>query len=145
MKKGKQVLLIVFLIAFLSVLLLFIAWKSVMENTIRNVQDISVSMPDLSDIQDGNYVGEYSISLVYVQVEVFINNHQITDIVIRQHDNGSGSAAESIVNDVMEEQSLDIDAVSGATVSSKCILKAVENAIENSEKGDLKNENNSNL
>lgn len=42
-----------------------------------------------------------------------------------------GSTAESIVNDVVEEQSLGIDAVSGAAVSSKCILKAVENAIEN--------------
>ena len=52
-------------------------------------------------------------------------------ITILQHDNGLGSTAESIVNDVVQEQSLDIDAVSGATVSSKCILKAVENAIEN--------------
>jgi uncharacterized protein with FMN-binding domain len=48
-----------------------------------------------------------------------------------QHDNGLGSAAESIVNDVVEEQPLDIEAVSGTTVSSKCILKTVENAIEN--------------
>ncbi len=52
-------------------------------------------------------------------------------ITILQHDNGLGSTAESIVNDVVKEQSLDIDTVSGATVSSKCILKAVENAIEN--------------
>lgn len=57
--------------------------------------------------------------------------HLITNITILQHDNGLGSTAESIVNDVVQEQSLDIDAVSGATVSSKCILKAVENAIEN--------------
>lgn len=37
----------------------------------------------------------------------------------------------------MENQLLNVDAVSGAKVSSKCILKAVENAIENSKKGDL--------
>lgn len=133
MKKSKKVILIIFLVF----LLLFITGKIVMGNMIKNVQQISVSMPDLSDVQDGNYVGEYSITPVYVQVDVFINNHQITDIVIMQHDNGLGSAAESIVNDVIEQQSLDIDAVSGATVSSKCILKAVENAIDNSEKGDL--------
>lgn len=130
MKKSKKVILIIFLVF----LLLFITGKIVMGNMIKNVQQISVSMPDLSDVQDGNYVGEYSITPVYVQVDVFINNHQITDIVIMQHDNGMGSAAESIINDVIEEQSLDIDAVSGATVSSKCILKAIENAIE---KGDL--------
>ena len=133
MKKSKKVLMVI----CLMVLLLFIMGKITIGNMIKNVQHISVSMPDLSDIQDGNYVGEYSIAPVYVQVEVFVNNHQIADIVIMQHDNGMGSAAESIVNDVIEEQSLDIDAVSGATVSSKCILKAVENAMENSEKGDL--------
>ncbi len=57
--------------------------------------------------------------------------------MIIQHDNGMGSASERIVNGVIEVQSLDIGAVSGATVSSKCILKAVENAMENSETGDL--------
>ena len=118
------------------VLLLFIAGKIVVGNMVRNVQHISVSIPDLSDIQNGNYIGEYSIVPVYVKVEVSVNNHQITDIVILRHDNGLGSAAESIVNDVVVEQSLDIDAVSGATVSSKCILKAIKNAIENSKKGD---------
>ncbi len=133
MKKSKKVLLIIFIL----VLIMFIVGKIAIVNMIRNVQHISVSMPDLSNIQDGNYIGEYSITPVYVKVEVTVNNHQITSIAILQHDNGLGSTAESIVNDVVEEQSLDIDAVSGATVSSKCILKAVENAIENSKKGDL--------
>lgn len=50
---------------------------------------------------------------------------------ILQHDNGLESTAESIIHDAVKEQSLSIDAVSGAAVSSKCILKAVENAIEN--------------
>lgn len=127
MKKGKKVLLI----TFIGVLSLFITGKIVIGNMVKNVKNISVSMPDLSNIQDGNYIGEYSITPVHVKVEVSVNNHQITDISILQHDNGLGSTAESIVNDIVEEQSLDIDAVSGATVSSKCILKAVENAIEN--------------
>lgn len=126
MKKAK-----VLLITFIVVLLLFIAGKIVMGNMVRNVQNISVSMPSLSDIQDGDYIGEYSIAPVHVKVEVSVSNHQITKIAILQHDNGLGSTAESIVDDVVKEQSLDIDAVSGATVSSKCILMAVENALEN--------------
>ena len=132
MKKSKKVRLLI----FIMVLLLFIAGKIIVGNMVRNVQHISVSLPDLSDIQNGNYIGEYSIVPVYVKVEVSVNNHQITDIIILRHDNGLGSAAESIVNDVVVEQSLNIDAVSGATVSSKCILKAIKNAIENSKKGD---------
>ena len=50
---------------------------------------------------------------------------------ILQHDNGLESTAESIIHDAVKEQSLSIDAVSGAAVSSKCILKAVENTIKN--------------
>ncbi len=127
MKKSKKVLLIIFFV----VSFLLIAGKIIVGNMVRNVQNISVSMPDLLNVQDGNYIGEYSITPVHVKVEVSVSNHRITNITILQHDNGLGSTAESIVNDVMEEQSLEIDAVSGATVSSKCILKAVENAIEN--------------
>lgn len=127
MKKSKKVLLIIFFV----VSFLLIAGKIIIGNMVRNVQNISVSMPDVLNVQDGNYIGEYSISPVHVKVEVSVSNHRITDITILQHDNGLGSTAESIVNDVVEAQSLDTDAVSGATVSSQCILKAVENAIEN--------------
>lgn len=127
MKKSRKMLLII----FLAVLLLFMGGKIIIGNMIENVRNISVSMPDLSNIQNGNYSGEYLIAPVHVRVEVSVRDHRITDIAILQHDSGLGSAAESIINDVIEKQSLNIDAVSGATVSSKCILKAVENAIEN--------------
>lgn len=127
MKKSRKMLLII----FLAFLLLLMGGKIIIGNMIEKVRSISVSMPDLSNVQDGNYSGEYLIAPVHVKVEVSVRDHRITDIAILQHDNGLGSAAESIINDVIEKQSLNIDAVSGATVSSKCILKAVENAIEN--------------
>ncbi len=50
MKKSKKVLMVI----CLMVLLLFIMGKITIGNMIKNVQHISVSMPDLSDIQDGN-------------------------------------------------------------------------------------------
>ena len=127
MNKSRKVLLII----FLAVLLLLIGGKIIIVNMIEKVRSISVSMPDLSNVQDGNYSGEYLIAPVHVRVEVSVSDHRITKIAILQHDNGLGSAAESIINDVIEKQSLNLDAVSGVTVSSKCILKAVENAIEN--------------
>lgn len=58
MKKGKKVLLIIFFV----VSFLLIAGKIIIGNMVRNVQNISVSMPDLSNVQDGNYIGEYSIT-----------------------------------------------------------------------------------
>ena len=40
-----------------------------------------------------------------------------------------GEKAEVIIDKVMAEQSLEVDVVSGATLSSKCILNAIENAL----------------
>lgn len=114
------------------ILFLFLAGKIVITSLVNEVNKISIVNPNLSNISDGNYIGEYSITPVYVKVEVTVENHIFTNINILEHDNGLGSSAESITNDIIQNQSLNVDAVSGATVSSKCILKAIENAIENS-------------
>lgn len=37
---------------------------------------------------------------------------------------------ESIISRVVENQSLKVDVVTGATVTSKALLKAIENALE---------------
>ena len=52
-------------------------------------------------------------------------------IRILEHKNERGQAAETIVDQIVSEQKIDVDAISGATNSSKVIKKAVENALEN--------------
>lgn len=90
---------------------------------------ISNSSYDLSALANGNYEGECSNGLVYAKVVVTIQDHQLQHVKILEHRNGKGQAAESIPNTVVAEQSLSVDAVSGATVSSQTILKAIENAL----------------
>lgn len=85
---------------------------------------------DLSEAQDGEYIGECDNRAVKVTVAVHVENNRITDINILRHDNGMGKTAEEITDRVLEAQSLDVDAVSGATFSSNTILKAIENALE---------------
>lgn len=60
---------------------------------------------------------------------VSIKNKQISDIEILKHFNGLGKQAEAILPLVLDQQNLNVEIVSGATVSSKCILKAIENAM----------------
>lgn len=98
------------------------------------VSGITVSNPDMASITDGTYVGEYSVMPVYVKVEVSVMGHKITNVKIIEHENGLGSKAEKIIDDVISKQSLEVDVVSGATVSSKCIIKAIENALQNESK-----------
>lgn len=76
-------------------------------------------------IQDGIYIGETDAGLVYVKVEVVIKDRKIEDIQILAHRNGMGEKAESIILKMLEENSYDVEAVSGATMSSEALKSAV--------------------
>lgn len=126
MKKKRKILILGCLIVFL-----FIGGKIMLTSLLNNVNQILVTNPDLSDRLDGIYIGEYSIAPVEVKVKVSVENHKLTNIEILKHNNGLGGKAEKIIDTIIKKQSLEIDTVSGATVSSKCILKAIENAPQN--------------
>lgn len=76
--------------------------KIVMGNMAKGVQNISL-MPDLSNVQDGNYTGEASIAPVYVKAAVSVKDHPITEFSILRHDNGLESTAGRIADDGMKE------------------------------------------
>lgn len=95
------------------------------------VSDIVIEDINLSLVSDGIYFGEYNINdRLIVEVEVSVENGVMTNVIILRHDNGMGSAAEGLRDVVLSSQSLDVDVISGATGSSKVILKAIENALE---------------
>jgi len=94
---------------------------------------MSISDIDLSKIEDGIYAGSCIAFPVSAEVEVTINNNKITNIELKKHSNGQGSQAEVIPDKVVKAQTLEVDIVSGATYSSKVILKAIENALNNTD------------
>jgi len=94
-----------------------------------NLDKISISNPDLNKISNGEYRGNSKVGPVRVTLDVTMLNNKITSIKIIQHRNGRGGSAEAIVPKVIEAQSLNVDVISGATGSSKAILKAIENAL----------------
>lgn len=98
-----------------------------------NPDDIAIENIDVSSVADGTYTGEHETTLVFAQVQVTVTNGQITDVEILRHDCGRGYGAEIIVDDIVDAQSLNVDTISGATMSSKVILKAVEVAMKQGE------------
>lgn len=56
-------------------------------------------------------------------------NHTITDVEILKHVTERGKPTEVITEDIVENQSVKVDAVSSAKNSSKVIMKACENAL----------------
>lgn len=83
---------------------------------------------NLTQMADGTYMGGCDNGLVKVRLEVVVENHTIAEVRLLKHDNGMGSAAE-VITDTVVQQSVEVDAISGATMSSKTILKAVETAL----------------
>lgn len=84
---------------------------------------------DLLRISDGAYRGEFSYSKSTYAVKVTVENHKIKNIEVLQNGtSGYAKKAEGILSKVIDEQSLQVDAVSGSTTTSKSLLKATENA-----------------
>ena len=84
---------------------------------------------DLTKVEDGVYEGQCDTGVVRVRVQVTVRNHQLESIELLEHENGRGAPAEAILDQMVQEQTTAVDAVSGATCSSKVIRKAVENAL----------------
>jgi uncharacterized protein with FMN-binding domain len=96
---------------------------------------IVIGSPDLSLVADGSWKGSYSQGPIKVEVEVVMAAHRIESVRILKHRTMKGKPAEAIVDSVVAAQSLQVDVVSGATASSKCILKAIEVALESAPQG----------
>jgi len=90
---------------------------------------IVINQINLENIEDGTYTGEAKAGLIKVVAEVKVSEHMITNIRLIEHDNWQGGPAEAILEDVIDNQSLEVDLISGASSSSKVILKAIENSL----------------
>jgi uncharacterized protein with FMN-binding domain len=94
-----------------------------------NLKDIVISNPSLNQVADGTYRGESKVGPVRVTLDVTVQRGIIQNIDLIKHFNGLGKKAEVIIPRVVEAQSLEVDVISGATFSSKAILKAIEGAL----------------
>lgn len=96
----------------------------------KKIKNTVIEDIDISALKDGIYTGSYDVDFIYAEVEVTVISGKITKIVILKHDTDKGLIAEDITDTIIEKQSLDVDIVTGATNSSKTILKAIENALK---------------
>jgi uncharacterized protein with FMN-binding domain len=91
---------------------------------------IIVDSVDFSRVRDGTFRGTYETTLVKAEMEAVMAAGKMTGLSVIRHECGLGKPAEAIVDRVLAAQSLDVDAVSGATTSSKVLLKATEMALK---------------
>ena len=99
------------------------------ERNLKDLKNVTIARIDTSKIADGEYKGAYKAFPVDVEVLVHMQGGRIGRIDILKHVNGQGKGAEALPALVVEKQDMNLDAVAGATYSSKVILKAIENAL----------------
>lgn len=126
----KRKILLVIVAAIAAIYLAGTGAMSHIEANLEGLKELAISDIDLSKVKDGVYIGKHSVFPVAVEVKVTVSNHKISGIELVKHKNGRGAAAEIIPDKVIESQTLQVDTVSGATYSSKVILKAIENALD---------------
>ncbi len=94
----------------------------------RSYEDI---MPlNLAEIQDGAYRGKAGSFIVSADLNVVVKDHRIADIVMIEQNCGGNYKALDTIPRILERQEAKVDAVSGATWSSKAIMSAAYNALE---------------
>jgi uncharacterized protein with FMN-binding domain len=79
-------------------------------------------------LKDGTYQGEHA----FVRVEVTVVRGKMQDISVVEHGGGGAKYAEMIqplTGEMVEKATTEVDAVTGATVSSEHFKKAVEDAL----------------
>jgi uncharacterized protein with FMN-binding domain len=96
------------------------------QNKVRNT---IITEVDLSEISDGTYIGEYDVDYIYAKVEVTVKSGEVVAVTILEHRHDRGESAERIAGDIVAEQKINVDGITGVTNSSTVIKKAVENAL----------------
>ena len=120
---SKKLLLRIVITTALLLAVVYIAIKSM------KVIEVKIHGVDFTTLSDGDYRGAYVTGPVSVEVLVHVISGRVASIDIVRHETVMGRKAESIVDEVVRFQSLYVDVVSGATWSSKTILKAIEVAL----------------
>jgi uncharacterized protein with FMN-binding domain len=93
---------------------------------------LNYAQVSMADARDGAYEGEVDAGLVAVRVRVAVRSGAIDSIELLRHDNGMGQRAEAILGEMKRANTWDVDAVSGATLSSEAIKSAVSLALKKS-------------
>jgi uncharacterized protein with FMN-binding domain len=100
------------------------------ESESRRVRGVVLPELDLSQVEDGRYTGEVMYRQSLYRVEVRVQDHRIVKLdVLENEGDDYDQAALAVLSRVIAAQSLQVDAVSEATRSSKLYLMAAYQAL----------------
>jgi uncharacterized protein with FMN-binding domain len=142
-KKKRKIRFWTILLVFLGVIVLGLgATILAFEPGRREALNLTIHEVDFHKLRDGIYLGEYKgtkDNLRDTKVQVTVASGKVTEIQVvagalakekQRTEVRNGLSINDLLDRVIESQSLQVDVISGATISSKVHLKAVENALQ---------------
>lgn len=126
MKKFTLVLAGLILSGFVG----FQVFSASIKKSLASLENAAINM---NNIADGVYNGHSELGPVSVDVEVHVTDHKLAKIDLVRHACGLGRPAEAITEKMVEQNTFDVDAISGATVSSEVIKNAVNKALRDAD------------
>jgi uncharacterized protein with FMN-binding domain len=100
---------------------------------VEQIKTMEIAHVEPSTVPDGEYIGEFPFRQRYLyRVKVTVESGKIANIEVLENgtENEYAEKGLGVIPRILREQSPDVDAVSGATVSSKALMKCVEKALK---------------
>jgi uncharacterized protein with FMN-binding domain len=100
---------------------------------VEQIKSMDISHVDPATVPDGEYIGEFPFRQRYLyRVKVTVKSGRIANIQVLENgtENEHAEKGLGVIPHILREQSPEVDAVSGATVTSKALMKCVEKALK---------------
>lgn len=127
MKKLVKISLIILAILLISVSTMMFIFMNGMDDA----KAIQINSVDLSKVEDGVYQGRFDLTRWSNEIKVTVKDHKIIalevvdDVMFKMDE-----VTKALFDRVIQNQSLDVDIETGATITSHAYLKAIENALK---------------
>lgn len=137
-KKWKRNLLIVCISVIIFALAGLAAGWLFTEKERREARNVQIGEVDFKHLHAGDYVGEYAGGMYKWRantVKVTVAAQKVTAIKLLEHSkNQPATSTDELFGRVIQAQSLQVDSISGATLTTKAYLKAIENALDQAQR-----------
>jgi len=99
-------------------------------NGLSKYKKMPIGKVDLSTVKDGTYVGSFNGGRWSNTLSVTVKDHRITGLkVVKDVQFKLPEKMKLLFDRVLDAQTLQVDTVTGSTVTSKAYLKSIENAL----------------
>lgn len=118
-------------IMLVSLTILFLASGILSNINLNKLRNMPIQDTDLTGVSDGIYEGSFIGGGGTYEVKVQVQNEKMISIDSKNdRDSKYEIYSRPVTDRILENQNANVDGITGATTTSKCIMKAVENALK---------------